>query len=324
MANKVYTSEHWSEINEKGAKFGMQLMFSIYKYCGRLPFYFVLLPVIAYFYLLNSSARNSSLEYLNKMRACGVAIGNGPVMWLSYCQFYKFGCSLLDKLAVWSGRLTLKDLIFYNYDEFDQYNKNKIGTLIIGSHLGNIEVCRALAKQKGALKINVLVHTKHSTKFNSVLRGISEEADVNLIQVTEIDPATAILLNDKISKGEHIVIAGDRTPINGQNTCQVNFFNTTTHFPKGPFILASILKCPVFTLFCIKENSKYGLHMEILFSQVKAHRSQRDEILKDHIQQYANRLQEYCAKSPLQWYNFYPFWKAPDTDQAPNEKTQER
>lgn len=301
-------STHWSNINEKGAVVGIKTMFIIFKYCGKLPFYLALVPVVGYFFLLNSSARRSSRVYLARLKSHGVNLGSGSLLWLSYRQFYNFACSLLDKLAVWNGRINLGDLIFYGYDEFDACNRGKTGVLIVGSHLGNIEVCRALAKQKGALKLNVLVHTKHAQKFNSVMRELSAESDINLIQVTEIDPATAMLLNEKILAGEHVVIAGDRTPVGGDNTCKANFFGVLAQFPKGPVILASILKCPVFTLFCLKEGRRYGFYMEKLFDRVELQRKQRDKQIADYVQSYASRLQKYCMQAPLQWYNFYPFW----------------
>lgn len=308
MDNESTTATHWASINEKGAVLGIKTMFIIYKYCGRLPFYVVLIPVIAYFFLMNRNARLASKNYLSRLRNFGVVVGAGPLLWLCYRQFYSFGCSLLDKLAVWTGKITIKDLVFYDYDEFESCNSNKTGVLIIGSHLGNIEVCRALARQKDVLKLNVLVHTRHAQKFNSVMREINDESDINLIQVTEIDPATAMLLNEKLSKGEHVVIAGDRTPLGGGNICAADFFGSSAPFPKGPLILASILRCPVFTLFCLKEGNRYGFYMEKLFDRVELNRKHRDHQLAKNIQQYANQLQKYCAQAPLQWYNFYPFW----------------
>jgi len=37
-------------------------------------------------------------------------------------------------------------------------------------------------------------------------------------------------------------------------------------------------------------------------------RGQRGEILGKYVQLYAERLQSYCLKTPLQWFNFFPFW----------------
>ncbi|VUD68873.1 Lipid A biosynthesis lauroyltransferase [Thalassocella blandensis] len=308
MAEDSSVNKHWSEINEKGAILGMRIMFIIYKYLGRFPFYIALLPVIGYFFLTNRAARNASMDYISRVKRAGVEVGSGPALWLSYRQFYSFGCSLVDKLAVWSGRITLQDLHFYGYEIFEQYHRQNIGTVIIGSHLGNIEVCRALANQKGALRINVLVHTKHAEKFNAMLKDVAGDSDVNLIQVTDIGPATAMMLNEKIMQGEHVVIAGDRTPVNGKNTCVAEFFGENAHFPRGPLILASILKCPVFTMFCLREGTKYGFYVEKLFDKVELPRKQRETELESYISGYAKQLQKYCGKAPLQWYNFYPFW----------------
>ena len=41
-------------------------------------------------------------------------------------------------------------------------------------------------------------------------------------------------------------------------------------------------------------------------------RSERDQVVHDWAQRYAQRLGEHCLDAPLQWFNFYPFWKQDD------------
>ncbi|MFT5658522.1 MAG: putative LPLAT superfamily acyltransferase, partial [Gammaproteobacteria bacterium] len=37
-------------------------------------------------------------------------------------------------------------------------------------------------------------------------------------------------------------------------------------------------------------------------------RKQRDQIINETVQSYAHRLEYYCQKAPLQWFNFFPYW----------------
>ena len=40
-------------------------------------------------------------------------------------------------------------------------------------------------------------------------------------------------------------------------------------------------------------------------------RKERDRVLTDLVAQYAARLEYYCRRAPLQWFNFYQFWNLP-------------
>jgi predicted LPLAT superfamily acyltransferase len=311
------SSPHWSQVQEAGALHGMRFMFAVYRWLGRAPFMLVLFPVILYFYLFRRSARDASQEFLQQLRDTGQLNSTQPLWWLSYRHLFSFGSSLLDKLAAWQGDITPDDVNFHDRQAFDKACEEKRGALIIGSHLGNLEVCRALSMQRPNLKINVLSHTGNAANFNDLIDQAGTNSRINIIEVSEINPGTAIMLNDRIAAGEFIITSGDRTPLSGDaKTTVVDFLGRPAKFPQGPFILAAILKCPVFTLFCTraepgsnKENAKkFDFHITPFADEIRLPRKQRDVALVEHVQKFSNCLAAHCAKTPLQWYNFFPFW----------------
>ena len=79
--------------------------------------------------------------------------------------------------------------------------------------------------------------------------------------------------------------------------------------PVGPYVLASVLECPVHLLFCLRRPSGYRVFFEPFCTQVRWQRSQRDAIIADLAQRFAARLEHYVLMEPLQWFNFYPFWR---------------
>ncbi len=161
------------------------------------------------------------------------------------------------------------------------------------------------------MTVNVLVHTKHAEKFNAVLNQYADFAYLNLIQVTEINAATAMLLQDKIDAGELVVITADRTPVKTQQrVTQATFLGQSAPFPQGPYILGGLLKCPVFTMFCLKHQQRYRIYFEPFCEQLLLPRKARDAAVQRYAQQFADRLQYYCLKEPMQWFNFYDFWQA--------------
>ena len=220
-----------------------------------------------------------------------------------------FGEIMLDKLLVWMGRIRKEDIVFENPSVIDNIDSHKKGGIIIISHLGNIEISSAIAHQKPGIRLTILVYTRHAEKFNSLMKKVNASARIELLQVTDMSPAIAMVLSERIEAGEYIVIAGDRTPVTGnERVSMVSFLGETAPMPQGAFILAAILKCPVYIMFCLKLEDKYHIYVEQFSEQLAFNRKQREQLIDEVVQQYAHKLERYCLKAPLQWFNFFPFW----------------
>jgi predicted LPLAT superfamily acyltransferase len=182
--------------------------------------------------------------------------------------------------------------------------------LLIGAHLGNLEVLRAVAATRGLAAVNAVVYTDHAQRFNEILRSVNSDFNVNLIQVSELGPDTAILLKDKIDAGELLVIVGDRTPPaqNGR-VSRVPFLGELASFPQGPYILAALLDCPVYLFFGLREGRRYRVYFELFAQRIELQRNTRAQQLDEYARQYAERLQAHCLRAPYQWFNFYNFWR---------------
>ena len=79
--------------------------------------------------------------------------------------------------------------------------------------------------------------------------------------------------------------------------------------PQGPWLLAGLLRCPVNLLFCTRQGARYRVAMERLCDGIEWTRATRQSQIAYWTQRYANRLGAHCRQAPLQWFNFYPFWK---------------
>lgn len=309
MAN---ASTHWSRTGESGTLLGMRILLLIYRLLGRRGFRIVLLPVMLYFYLTNAQARQASRQYLSRMARFSARWPELDSLANSYHHFVSFGESLLDKLLIWMDELDVDQVALVNSKEFEVIKNSGQGGLIIVSHLGNIELCSALAHRLPWLRLTVLVYTQHAVKFNRLLNRVNDSAQVKLLQVTEMTPATAMLLAERIEAGELVVIAGDRTPVNGQQrTSYVSFLGEQARFPQGPMILSGLLRCPVYLMFCLKQPQGYKVYLESFAEQLRLPRKERDQYLQQQVQRYATALERYCQIEPLQWFNFFPFWDNP-------------
>ncbi|WDF93852.1 glycosyltransferase family 2 protein [Aeromonas dhakensis] len=306
---------HWSRTPERGSLLGMQIMLASYRLLGRRGFSLLLYPVIGYFWLTGRAQREASRAYLARLEtfanAQGVALPAEPRS--SFRHFLRFGEAALDKLAGWRGDITEQEVELVGAEHYQTAINSGKGVLLLGSHLGDLELCRALGSRKQGLRINALVFTRHAARFNALLKQINPDSHLNLIQVQELGADTAILLKEKLEQGEWVVIVGDRTSVTREKrVIWADFLGAPAPFPLGPFVLSSVLGCPVYLMFGLKEQGRFRVHFEPFADGQPLPRQGRQQILASRVQAYADRLQHHCLRAPLDWFNFFDFWQLTD------------
>ncbi|MCY9836407.1 glycosyltransferase family 2 protein [Aeromonas media] len=306
---------HWSRTPERGSLLGMQIMLTSYRLLGRRGFSLLLYPVIGYFWLTGRAQRQASRAYLARLERFastqGGALPAEPRS--SFRHFLRFGEAALDKLAGWRGDITEQEVELVGAEHYDAAINSGQGVLLLGSHLGDLELCRALGSRKQGLRINALVFTRHAARFNALLKQINPDSHLNLIQVQELGADTAILLKEKLERGEWVVIVGDRTSVTREKrVIWADFLGAPAPFPLGPFVLSSVLGCPVYLMFGLKEQGRFRVHFEPFADGQPLPRQGRQEILASRVQAYADRLQHHCLRAPLDWFNFFDFWQLTD------------
>jgi predicted LPLAT superfamily acyltransferase len=314
----VERGEHWSALRERGDTSGISMLYVMYLRAGRWAFSLLLCPVVAYFWLTAGAARRASHEYLSRVRARLAALGRPPVKALTTLHhFFEFGRSVLDKAAMWGGSFRGAALVLDNPEVFNQIRESGRGALFIGSHLGNLEMLRAYASHEHALKVNALVFSRNSPKLNRFASAIGPRAFENMIEIDTLGPESVVGLQDKIRAGEHIAIAADRVSVrHKERSIHAPFLGAPAPFPEGPFILASLLACPVYLLFCVAEGKGYRAYIEPFADPLLLPRGKRHETLERIIAQYAQRLEAYCLLAPTQWFNFFDFWEQAGSHRA--------
>lgn len=310
---------HWSRLAERGSGLGLRMVFTAYRLLGERAARLLLYLIVSYFFLTSARARRASRDYLRRV---AVRAGKAaPSRRDSFRHLLAFAQSGLDKVAAWMGCIDSRRIDFPNRAAFEELRASGRGAVFIGSHLGNLEITRALATGSRLATINAVVYTEHAQQFNRMLAATNADFDVNLLQVAHLGPETAIMLKDKIDNGELLVIVGDRTPPaeNGR-VCSVDFLGAPAPFAQGPFILASLLDCPVYLFFCLREDDGYRIHLEPFAERIELPRRERQQRLQAYLQEYARRLETYCLRTPEQWFNFYDFWR--EETPAPATPTQ--
>jgi predicted LPLAT superfamily acyltransferase len=307
-------SERWAEVGERGTYWGVFFVATVNRLLGRTFGRAVLTPVAAYFYLTGGAQRRASRDYLRRVWRAGF-LPRRPGLIDGFRHFLTFSWAALDKLVAWSGGIRREDVDGVGGSEgasdvLAEARRSGRGALILTAHLGNPEVVRAIASMSGSFRINVLVHTVHAEMFNRVVKRFAPDSPVRLMQVTDIDLGMAMRLSEAVGRGEWIVMTGDRVAVKERESAsvQVDFLGAAAPFATGPYILASALRCPTYTLFCLKHGKRYAVDFELFADPVELPRGRRQEAIRRYAQLFAQRLERALARAPFQWFNFYDYW----------------
>jgi predicted LPLAT superfamily acyltransferase len=307
---------HWSRIGERGGVFGMRILFAVYRLLGRHAFRALLYPVMAYFYLAAGQARHASRQYLDRVLSHSAATQVQSYSHLcTFRHFLAFGDAVLDKVAMWAGASVNQPIRFDDPKAFAEFQSSNRGSFFIGSHLGNLEVLRAYGETQHKMSVNALVYTRQSAKFMKVLSEVNPSATERTIEVDSLGPDSILRMKAMIERGEHIAMVGDRTSVSHEGrSINTVFLGELAPFPEGPFIIAHLLACPVYLLFCLKQEGEYRIFLERFADPLELPRRGRNEAIASAVSRYAQRLEHYCLKAPLQWFNFFNFWRPPTTN----------
>jgi predicted LPLAT superfamily acyltransferase len=306
-------TRHWSQIGEETFVGGMWLMYALYRIGGRLPFRLVLYPVVLWYWAAHPRARAASLEYLANLQRATGAVGRAPGWRETMRHFLSFADTILDKMLATGGHYRFDKVRFVNREPIDAMVRAKQGALLVTAHVGCLEMCQASANATPGLKLTVLVHTVHAERFNRVLARLSPGREVELMQVTDISPATAVLLAERVARGEFVAIAGDRVPVVAGRATAVNvpFLGRSAPFPTGAYMLASLLKCPLWSIGCIRQGDTHEVVFERIAERVVLPRADRLGACATYAADFAQRLERLLARAPYEWFNFFSFWDQP-------------
>jgi predicted LPLAT superfamily acyltransferase len=268
--------------------------------------------IVAYFFLTDTAGRRASSAYLRRVAATPTgrrALGRSPGAWASFLRYRCFGLSILDRLAIWTGETRDFEFAVEGNEHCDRLAEARRGGIVLGAHLGNFDALRLLAEQQQRV-VHVLMFTAHAQRINTIFRERSPEVELHVIEVDPTSARTAFEILERVERGELISILADRVePGDRGRTSHVPFLGGMIELPRGPFLLASILACPVLLMLAFRTGrGRYAMFTEKLTDGIRRPRREREKEATELLTAYAGRLEHYCTKYPYQWFNFYDYW----------------
>lgn len=302
----ISTSNHWASLRERGAYWGLCTCATTYRLLGRRGCQALLVLIVFYFFMFGAGKEQkaASRNFLTR------ALLRPSTTWDCYRHFFSFANRALDTFAGWIGRVHPETIEVVDQATLKNAIADPRGAVIVVAHLGNLDLARAVLDRETRARLTLLIHTRHAVNYNKLLNRFHPDTAMNTIEVTEIGPDTAIELQQRVERGEWVVIAGDRTAVSTRGRVSiVPFFGTDAPFSQGPWILGAILDSPVYLMFCLKDGLRHKLMMERFSEKILLPREQRENTMHQYVARYAARLEHYAKIDPFQWYNFFDFWK---------------
>ena len=308
LAPATAVPTHWANLQERGAVIGIKSLALTYRLLGRRVCLAIIAAVAGYFFVVDRARRGYSRVYLTRVHAAKE--WPAPTWRDGYRHFMSFATKSLDAFIALCEPDRIPELTVVGAEPLDEFVVRNQGVLLIVSHLGNSELSRATLRSRFKRNVYALLHTRHARLYNGAIRALRPDAADHTIEVDEIGPETAISLRDRVDRGDWIAIAGDRTPLSGSvRTARVPFLGADAPFSTGAYLLAGIMACPVYLMFCLRHGDTHTVTFEKFADRIVLPRGQREVALAEYATAYARRLEHYCIEAPTQFYNFYDFWE---------------
>jgi len=290
----------WIEKEERGSLWMMRIILFLCRHTGQLLVRPLLYPIAAYFYLSSAETRASSLRFYAKLK--GFSSGKDH-----FRQLHCFAQTLLDRIFILSGNSKRYTVTAQGREMLLNEQKQGNGMILLGSHLGSFEACRVLVRERAGLDVHMVAYFGGSQKIRTILDELNPELTSRIIDPTE--PDAIFKMREVIENGGVLAILADRVGF-GEKRATASFLDEQIELPAGPYLLAHILGCPVYSFFgLLSDKYHYNSYVEQVAERIVLPRKERQQAIDAYAQAYASRLEHYCRKYPYNWFNFYDFWK---------------
>lgn len=285
-----------------GKSRGTLLGYKIFVFCirklGIKAAYVVLYFVASYYFLFLKKSNQSTFYYFHKRLGYSYWKAKKAV-WKSY---FTFGQTIIDKTAITAG---LRNKFTYEFDGIEILKDllaQKKGGVLISAHIGNFEIAEYFFAE---IDLNCQINLVTTDLEHSVIKEYLESVAINSSSIKFIivkeDLSHIFDINNALANNELICFTGDRY-FEGVKYLTAPLLGEPANFPAGPFLIASRLKVPVVFVYVMKEPK---LHYHLYAREAQSKHRDEKGLLNSYIQSVEGMIKKY----PLQWFNYFDFWK---------------
>tara|TARA_B110000285_G_scaffold234894_1_gene313557 strand:+ start:250 stop:1122 length:873 start_codon:yes stop_codon:yes gene_type:complete len=279
----------------KGSLWGYKFFVFLIRFFGLSVSYFFCYFVSFYFILFAKQQREGLLQFYT----VGLGYSRKEAKKLAFNNFYNFGQTLIDRIAMLTNKRKSFTHTFNNEKVLREMNDNNEGGILISGHVGNWENAGNLIRERITSTINIVMLDAEKEKIKVFLENKTGGQKYNLIPIKD-DLSHLILMHRALKRNEFIAIHADRVSEVGKNI-ELKFLKSKTEFPLGPFILAHKFKAPITFVYAAKASK---FHYELYATDPLTVTNSPEEVA----QKYVTHLESMVYKYPTQWFNFYNYY----------------
>lgn len=300
----------WANSPERGSDLSLRFIVWSIRRLGEAPVKLLLGPIALYFCAFAPAARRGSRIYLERLDRFQGKPARKFGLRVFYRHVYQFADVLLDRFALWAGGYDKFSIELHGREHMAPLIDARRGAILIGAHVGSFDILRLVAREADA-PVNVIMYTGNAEKVNAAFEALDPECRLRVIDVDPASARAAFEVRSCAARGEFVAILGDRVQLSGRTKriSYANFLGRRAPFSQGPFLMAMALRLPVILTVALKTGpNRYDVFLDTLSTGEPVGVRDRETAAQKQIEHFASKLQEYCARAPLQWFNFYDFW----------------
>ena len=305
MTNAAKTDpkpENWLDQQERGSIWVLWLTFRTAQLLGRTLMKPLVLVVALFYRLIDRRAVRASRDWLRRVH------GREPGFWQVFRHIHTFAQVTLDRILLVSGRTRAFEFTLTGNHFLREQLATGRGAILLGAHLGSFEAMRSSSINE-RIRINIVGHFENAARINALLTRLDPQRAATVIHIGDDPVGQMARVHDRIEAGEFVALLGDRTGLN-ERVVEADFFGAKAKFPAGPFLIASLMRCPVYLTFGVyRHPTRYDLSCEPFAERLHLPRKGRQQALQEVVQRYADRLAHHARSAPYNWFNFYDFWR---------------
>ncbi|MFY9344565.1 MAG: lipid A biosynthesis acyltransferase [Planctomycetota bacterium] len=294
----------WLTARERGTVFGIRQAFRLVTWLGRTACKPLVAFLALWYALLDRRTARASAAWLQRVH------GRAPRFRDVYRHVRTFAQVTLDKVLLLQDRTRALHFTRTGHDLLVAQAATGRGAMLLGAHLGSYEAMRAGGDQD-RLAIEILGYFANARMINSLLAELSPKHAARVVHLGEDPVGVMVRVQESLAAGRFIALHADRVGLNDR-VVMAPFFGQEAPFAAGPFLIAALLRCPVYMVFGLyRAPNRYDLHCERFAERIELPRARRDEALREWATRYAARVEHHARNAPDNWFNFFDFWTPP-------------